>query len=126
MMGNLDNKVTVITGGASGIGKASVELFVKQGAKVVFGDVQDEPGEKLADDLGENVLFMHTDVAKEEDVQALIAMTVDKFGRLDCMYNNAAIGGVPGAIDEIPALGFDVTVAVNLRSVFLGMNTRQR
>jgi len=120
-MGKLNGKVAVITGGASGIGKAAVMLFAEDGAKVVFGDVQDEPSEKLADELGENVLFKHTDVAKEEDVQSMISYAVDKFGRLDCIFNNAAFGGASGMIDEIPTMAFDVTVAVNLRSVFLGM-----
>lgn len=120
-MGKLDGKIAVITGGSSGIGKAAVTLFASEGAKVVIGDVLDAPGEKLVDQLGEKVVFRHTDVAKEEDVQALISAAVDKFGRLDCIYNNAAFNGASGMIDEIPTLGFDVTVAVNLRSVFLGM-----
>ena len=120
-MGKLDGKIAVITGGASGIGKAAVKMFLAEGAKVVFGDVQDEPSEKLAEELGGNVLFKHTDVANEEDIQGLINTAVDKFGRLDCIYNNAAFGGASGMIDEIPTLGFDVTIAVNLRSVFMGM-----
>jgi len=120
-MGKLDGKVAIITGGASGIGRATVKLFLEEGAKVVFGDVQDEHSRKLAHELGENVFFKHTDVAKEEDVKALIDFTTDKFDRLDCMYNNAAFSGASGMIDELPTLGFDVTVAVNLRGVFLGM-----
>jgi NAD(P)-dependent dehydrogenase (short-subunit alcohol dehydrogenase family) len=120
-MGKLDGKVVIITGGASGIGKATVALFRNEGASVVFGDVQDELGQKLANELGDNVFFKHTDVAKEDDVKALVDFTTDKFGRLDCMYNNAAFAGASGMIDELPTLGFDVTVAVNLRGVFLGM-----
>ncbi|MCP4754126.1 MAG: SDR family oxidoreductase [Proteobacteria bacterium] len=120
-MGKLEGKVAVITGGASGIGKASVELFVKEGARVVFGDVMDDRGMALADELGGDVLFQHTDVAQEEQLQSLIALAAEKFGRLDCMFNNAGIGGASGPIDETPTLGFDVTVAVDFRSVFLGM-----
>jgi NAD(P)-dependent dehydrogenase (short-subunit alcohol dehydrogenase family) len=67
------------------------------------------------------VVFKHTDVAREEDIESLVRLAVDKFGRLDCIFNNAAFGGASGMIDQIPAVGFDVTVAVNLRSVFLGM-----
>ncbi|MBW2363947.1 MAG: glucose 1-dehydrogenase [Deltaproteobacteria bacterium] len=120
-MGKLDGKTTVITGGASGIGKATVKLFKEEGANVIFGDVLDDRGESLAKELGKNAIFKHTDVAKEEDVQALISQAKEKFGRLDCVYNNAAFGGAGGMIDAIPAIGFDVTVAVNLRSVFFGM-----
>ena len=120
-MGKLDGKVGIITGGASGIGKAAVKMFLAEGANVAFGDVQDEPSEKLVAELGENVFFKHTDVAKEEDIQSLITSAVNKFGRLDCIFNNAAFGGGSGLIDEIPSEAFDVTVAVNLRSVFLGM-----
>jgi NAD(P)-dependent dehydrogenase (short-subunit alcohol dehydrogenase family) len=120
-MGRLDKNIVVITGGASGIGKAAVKLFVKEGAKVVFGDVQDKPSEKLVDEFGQDVLFKHTDVSEEADVQALIAAAVDKFGRLDCIFNNAAISGASGMIDEIPTIMFDGMLAVNLRSVFLGM-----
>ena len=120
-MGKLDGKVTVITGGASGIGKAAARLFEKEGAKVVIGDVQEELSKNLVNELGKNVIFKYTNVGQEEDMQSLISTAVDKFGRLDCIFNNAAIGGAGGPIDEIPMMGFDVTMAVNLRSVFMGM-----
>jgi NAD(P)-dependent dehydrogenase (short-subunit alcohol dehydrogenase family) len=120
-MAKLDGKVAVITGGASGIGRASVELFVEEGARVVVADIMDDRGEALADELGENALFAHTDVSREEDVQAAVQLAAKKFGRLDCMLNNAGIGGAGGPIDQIPAIGFDITVAVLLRSVFFGM-----
>lgn len=120
-MGRLDGKVAIITGGASGIGKASVKLFVEDGAKVVIGDVMDDRGMAVADECGENAIYQHTDVSREDHVQALVDLAVEKFGTLDCIFNNAAIGGASGMIEEIPTLGFDVTVAVNLRSVFFGM-----
>ena len=120
-MGKLEGRIAVITGGASGIGKAAVKQFVSEGARVVFGDIQDEPGEKLADESGEHVLFKHTDVTREEDIQGLVTIAVEKFGRLDCIFNNAAVGGGVGMIDEVPTQGFDNMVTVNLRSVFLGM-----
>ena len=120
-MGKLDGQVAIITGGASGIGKAAVKLFMKEGAKVVIGDVQEELCENLVKELGDNALFKYTNVGQEEDIRSLIATAVDKFGRLDCIFNNAAIGGASGPIDEIPMIGFDVTLAVNLRSVFMGM-----
>jgi NAD(P)-dependent dehydrogenase (short-subunit alcohol dehydrogenase family) len=120
-MGKLDGKVAVITGGASGIGEASVRLFVAEGARVVFGDIQDEKGERLAAELGETSLYAHCDVTQEADVKGLIDLAVEKFGRLDCLYNNAGFPGVGGPIETIPVEGFDQTIAVLLRSVFLGM-----
>ena len=120
-MGKLDGKVAVITGGASGIGRAAVKLFISEGAKVVIGDVQEALCEKLVKEEGANAFFQFTNVGQEEDMQSLITTAVEKFGRLDCIFNNAAIGGASGPIDEIPMLGYDVTMAVNLRSVFMGM-----
>ena len=120
-MGRLDGKVAVITGGASGIGKASVKLFVEEGARVVFGDIQDERGQALANELGENALFLHCNVRKESDIKALIDLAVNKFKRLDIMFNNAGFGGAYGPIDETPADAFDVTIEVLFRSVFLGI-----
>ena len=120
-MGRLDNKIAVITGGASGIGKGSVKLFVEEGARVVFGDIQDDLGKALADELGPNALYLHTNVRKESDIKALIDLAVEKFGRLDIMFNNAGFGGAYGAIEETTTDAFDVTIEVLLRSVFLGI-----
>jgi NAD(P)-dependent dehydrogenase (short-subunit alcohol dehydrogenase family) len=120
-MGRLDGKVAVITGGSSGIGNASVRLFIKEGAQVVFGDIQDEIGIALAEELGPNALYLHTDVRNESEIKALIDLAVERFGRLDCIFNNAGFPGVGGPIDEIPTDGFDVTMEIMFRSVFLGM-----
>lgn len=120
-MGRLDNQVAVITGGASGIGKASVKLFVKEGARVVIADILDDYGQSLAEEIGENAVFLHTDVSQEDQVKASVDLAREKFGRLDCMFNNAGIPGAGGPIDEIPSMGFDITVAVLFRSVFYGM-----
>jgi len=120
-MGRLDNKIAVITGGASGIGRASVKLFVEEGARVVFGDIQDDLGKALADELGPNAIYLHTNVRKESDIKALIDLAVKEFGRLDIMFNNAGYGGAYGPIEETPADAFDVTIEVLLRSVFLGI-----
>lgn len=120
-MGRLDNQVAVITGGASGIGKASVKLFVKEGARVVIADILDDYGQSLAEEMGENALFLHTDVSQEDQIKASVDLAKEKFGRLDCMFNNAGIPGAGGPIDEIPSMGFDITVAVLFRSVFYGM-----
>ncbi|HTI53400.1 MAG TPA: glucose 1-dehydrogenase [Verrucomicrobiae bacterium] len=120
-MGKLDGKVAVITGGASGIGDATVRLFVAEGCRVVIADVQDDRGARLAEELGKSASYLHADVSQEAHVSGAIAHAVSRFGRLDCLFNNAGAGGVVGPIEEIPADGFDHTVGVLLRGVFLGM-----
>ena len=118
-MGRLEGKVAVITGGASGIGEASVRLFAAEGAEVVVADVQDERGGRLASELG--VEYVHVDVTREDDVEAAVSHAVDVYGRLDCMFNNAGIAGAVGPIESVTAEAFDRTVAVLLRGVFLGI-----
>ena len=120
-MGRLEGKVAVITGGASGIGEASVRRFVGEGCKVVIADLQHERGERLAAELGAVAAFVRTDVTLESDVAAAIALAQSRFGRLDCLFNNAGYAGVNGPIESIPAQGFDDTMAVLLRGVFLGI-----
>lgn len=119
VMGRLDDKVAVITGGASGIGEASVRLFVEEGAEVVVADVQDERGGRLASELGAE--YVHADVTQEDDVEAAVSHAVDVYGRLDCMFNNAGIAGAVGPIESVTVEAFDRTVAVLLRGVFLGV-----
>ncbi|MBN2336038.1 SDR family NAD(P)-dependent oxidoreductase, partial [Candidatus Bathyarchaeota archaeon] len=97
-MGRLDGKVAVITGGASGIGDASARLFVAEGAKVVVSDVQDERGLRLAEEIGAD--YLHADVSMEGDVKAVVGYAVDRFGRLDCMFNNAGVAGAVGPIES--------------------------
>ena len=120
-MGKLDGKVAVITGGASGIGAAAVRLFVEEGCRVVIVDVQDDKGARLADELGKSSAYLHADVSRESDVSGAIEHALSRFGRLDCLYNNAGLGGVSGPIAEIPVDGYDQTMGVLLRGVFLGM-----
>ncbi|MHA2004534.1 MAG: SDR family NAD(P)-dependent oxidoreductase [Candidatus Thorarchaeota archaeon] len=120
-MGKLDDKVAVITGGASGIGKAVAEIFVKEGARVVISDIQDEHGQKLTKSLGENAAYIHADVSMEDDVKAMIEYAVDTYGRLDIVVNNAGMGGVKGEIESISVEDFDRSITILLRGVFLGM-----
>jgi len=120
-VGKIDGKVAVITGCASGIGKATAKLFIKEGARVVLGDIQDDLGKALADELGPNAIYQHANVRSEDHIKTLIELAVEKFGKLDIMFNNAGFGGVGGPIDEIPTDAWDVTMEVMLRSVFLGM-----
>jgi len=117
----LDDKVAVITGGASGIGEATVRLFVEEGAAVMIADLQDDRGRQLATELGPRAVYRHTDVSVEADVQDTVEETIARFGRLDCLFNNAGAAGVGGRIAEIPVVGFDATIGVLLRGVFLGM-----
>jgi NAD(P)-dependent dehydrogenase (short-subunit alcohol dehydrogenase family) len=120
-VGKLEGKVAVITGGASGIGAAAVRLFVEEGCRVVIADVQDDKGARLADELGKSSAYLHADVSREPDVSGAIAHALARFGRLDCLFNNAGLGGVSGSIAEIPVDGYDQTMGVLLRGVFLGM-----
>lgn len=120
-LGELDNRIVVVTGGSSGIGKATVELFVKEGARVVVADIQDKLGQQLAESLGDSATFIHADVSLEDDVIGMIDHAVNSYGRLDCIVNNAGMGGVQGEIESIPVSGFDHTMGVLLRGVFLGM-----
>jgi NAD(P)-dependent dehydrogenase (short-subunit alcohol dehydrogenase family) len=117
----LARKVALITGGASGIGEATVRLFVAEGASVAIADIQDDRGRRLAGDLGERTAYLRTDVSREADVQAAVAETVRRFGRLDCIFNNAGYGGVGGRIEETSIAGFDETMGVLVRGVLLGM-----
>jgi NAD(P)-dependent dehydrogenase (short-subunit alcohol dehydrogenase family) len=120
-MSRLANKVTLVTGGGSGIGEATVRLFAAEGAAVVIADIQDDRGRRVAGELGPRAAYVHADVSREDDVRGAVAETVRRFGRLDCMFNNAGHAGVGGRIAEIPVAGFDETLGVLLRGVFLGM-----
>lgn len=120
-MGKINGKVAVITGCASGIGKATAKLFINEGARVVLGDIQDDLGKALSDELGPNAIYQHTNVRSEDHIKSLIELAVEKFGKLDILFNNAGFGGVGGPINEIPTDAWDVTMEVMLRSVFLGM-----
>jgi NAD(P)-dependent dehydrogenase (short-subunit alcohol dehydrogenase family) len=110
----------VITGGASGIGEATVRLFTEEGACVLIADIQDEKGRRLGDELGESTEYLHADVSREVDVKAAVGRAIDRFGRLDCMFNNAGIAGPTGPIEKVTVEGFDEAVGVLLRGVFLG------
>jgi NAD(P)-dependent dehydrogenase (short-subunit alcohol dehydrogenase family) len=121
--GVLDGRVAVVTGGASGIGKATVRRFLAEGASVVVGDLNAANGDALLSELdaGERsrVGFVVTDVAEEDAVAQLIATAPDRFGRLDIVFNNAGVGGAFGPITEIEVGAWDRTFAVLVRSVFL-------
>lgn len=120
-MRELNGKVAIITGGASGIGEATVKLFVKEGARVIVSDIQDNKGHRLCNDLGTGADYLHTDVTKEQDVKNAVDFAVKKLGRLDCIFNNAGGPGSSGGIESMSVEGFDQTIALLLRGVFLGI-----
>jgi NAD(P)-dependent dehydrogenase (short-subunit alcohol dehydrogenase family) len=117
-MGRLDNKVAIITGAASGIGRATAVRFAAEGAKVVVADLADEAGAALAAELGG--LYVHVDVADEESVKSMFATTVEAYGGLDVLFNNAGIS--PNDDDSILTTGVEAwqrVQDVNLKSVYL-------
>ena len=120
-MSQLADKVAVITGGASGIGSATAELFVQEGAKVIIADMQVDRGETLASNLGPNAIFSHAEVRNEDQIKGAIELAISKWGRLDCMFNNAGFGGALGPLEDIPVAEFDMTFDVLVKGVFLGM-----
>ncbi len=123
-MYDLNGKVAIITGGASGMGRAASLLFAGHGANVVLADLNASAGEevaKLASESGNKAIFQRTDVSLEADVAALVARATKTFGRLDIMFNNAGIGGAVGPLESISVEDWDRTQAVCLRGVFLGM-----
>ncbi|CRK54001.1 Cyclopentanol dehydrogenase [Rhodococcus sp. RD6.2] len=119
-MTELNGKVAVVTGGASGIGAATCALLVKRGARVVVTDIDDERGEKVAASLGENAIYLHTDVTREEDVAAAVGLATDRFGRLDAMVNNAGRVGSWTYVADTTVDEWDASFAVLARSAFLG------
>jgi NAD(P)-dependent dehydrogenase (short-subunit alcohol dehydrogenase family) len=120
-MGRLDGKVAVITGATSGIGLRTAEIFVAEGAKIVIAGRRVAEGEALAHQLGANCIFRQTDVTVEDQVQALIALAVEKFGGIDCLFNNAGGPAQTGGIEGLEAARFDAAMASLVRSVMLGM-----
>lgn len=121
-MNRLENKVALVTGGASGIGKAIVARFVQEGAKVVFTDLNETLGNKVAAELGENAWFIKADAASPSDNQMIVKETVAKFGALHIAVNNAGIGGEANIVGEMSIEGWKKTIDINLNGVFYGMH----
>jgi NAD(P)-dependent dehydrogenase (short-subunit alcohol dehydrogenase family) len=118
----LEGKVAIVTGGASGMGRATVRKFVSEGARVLVADMQSQKGRDLVAELGDSTHFAETDVCDESSVKAMIDTAVEHFGRLDCLFNNAGFGGVTG---DIEATNMDEpysrTVDAMLKGVIMGM-----
>ncbi len=111
----LQNKVAIVTGAASGIGKAIAEMYVREGAKVVFSDINDYP-----DTLPEGAIFVKADTSKDEEVKVLIDTAINTFGGLDCIVNNAGVGKT-GELTTMSDEVWDSVIAINLSGVFYGM-----
>ena len=119
----LEGKVAVITGGVSGIGRATTLRFLAEGASVVVGDLNADVAQELIAEAGapEELSFIRTDVAEEHDVEALIGAATERYGRLDVVFNNAGSGGAFGPLTEISVEHWDRTFAILTRGVFLGI-----
>jgi NAD(P)-dependent dehydrogenase (short-subunit alcohol dehydrogenase family) len=117
----LEGKVVVITGGTSGIGACTAELFVSEGACVVIAGRREARGRELARTLGVAASFIRTDVTSEADVAAMIAHALERFGRLDCLMNNAGSGSGYQEVARLDLARFDEVVAVHLRGALAGM-----
>ena len=120
-MGRLNGKVAVITGATSGIGLRTAEIFVAEGAKIVVAGRRIPEGDALARKLGPACVFRRTDVTVEDDVRGLIGEAVDRFGRIDCLFNNAGGPAQTGGIEGLDVERFDAAMATLVRSVMLGM-----
>jgi NAD(P)-dependent dehydrogenase (short-subunit alcohol dehydrogenase family) len=121
-MGRLDGKVALISGGARGQGAAEASLFVKEGARVVFGDILDAEGKRVEaeiQEMGGEAVYLHLDVTREEDWIAAVETSVNTYGRLDVLVNNAGVA-VWGTLEDTNVEEWDWVMKVNAKGVFLG------
>ncbi len=122
-MRRLEGRVALVTGGASGIGKATVYRLAEEGAKVLLTDIQDEAGEEIAQhlkELGHEAAYLHHDVTSQADWERAVEHALTEYGGLDILFNNAGAGGL-GAIEDTSLEDYERNVAVDQTSVFLGM-----
>ncbi|KAK1398131.1 Sex determination protein tasselseed-2 [Heracleum sosnowskyi] len=125
----LEGKIAIVTGGAKGIGEATVRLFAKHGAKVIIADVEDTLGNALANTLTHSATYVHCNVSIEEDIENLIDSTISRYGRLDIMFNNAGVLGNQSkhkSIVNFDVNEFDRVMNVNVKGVALGMKHAAR
>ncbi len=122
MTATLAGRVAVVTGGASGIGRATVLRFLRAGARVLFGDLNEPNSEALVEEVADpaRLRYLPADVSVESDVAALVETAAGVFGRLDVVFNNAGLGGAYGPLTDIDAADWDRTFAVISRGAFLG------
>lgn len=122
-MKQLNDKVAIVTGGASGIGKAIVELFVKEGAKVVVADLNEKLGNDLINNHGEgNLIFVKADASSAEDNKKIVEAAIENFGALHIAVNNAGIGGESNPVADLSIEAWKKVIDINLNGVFYGMH----
>ncbi len=121
MTGRLDGRIALITGGCSGIGLATVERFVAEGARVVVADVQDDKGRMLEQRFAGSAIYRHCDVTLEADIARSVAAAQETYGGLDVLFNNAGSGGAPAGIADMAAADWDATMNLLLRGPMLGI-----
>lgn len=119
--GRLRDRIALVTGGCSGIGLATVERFVAEGAKVVIADVQDDKGAGLVARFSGEVKYVHCDVTREADICAAVETASGQFGGLDILFNNAGTGGTPAGILDMSSDDWDASMNLLLRAPMLGM-----
>lgn len=122
MAGRLEGRVALVSGAARGMGAAEARLFVAEGARVVLGDVLDEPGEKVASELGEAAVYRHLDVTSEASWQEAVARAQERFGQLNVLVNNAGILRF-NALERTSLEEYEAVVRVNQTGCFLGMKS---
>lgn len=121
----MKNKVAIVTGAASGLGKAIAKRFVENGTKVVVSDIDETKGKKVVEELNKNdgdTFFIKADISKPEDCKMLVEKTVEKFGKIDFAVNNAGIGGEQSVTGEYSVDNFKKVIDINLNGVFYGMH----
>ena len=124
MAGLLEGKVALVTGGGSGIGRATALIFAREGAKVVVADLNGEAAERVKDEIiarGGEATAIRADVSKEADAEAMVKAAVDAFGTLDVAFNNAGIEGLITPTHEYPYQEWQRIIGINLTGVWLGM-----
>lgn len=124
MAGLVENKIALVTGAGSGIGRESAKTFAREGAKVVVADIVVKGGEEtvqIIKDAGGEAIFVQTDVSKSQDAERLVRTAVETYGRIDCVHNNAGIEGVVAPTADYPEDEWDRVIAINLKGIWLCM-----
>ena len=124
MVEKFQDKIALVTGAGSGIGRAAAKAFAGEGAKVVIADISVNGGEEtvhMINEEGGEAIFIKTDVSQQSEVEALFLKTIEKYGRIDCAFNNAGIGQAPSLTAEYNKDTWDSIVGTNLSSIWLCM-----
>ena len=120
-MGRLDNKIAIVTGAAAGMGESHARVLAQHGAKVILTDVNAEQGQKLADEIGENAIFIKHNVASFEEWNEVVAQGEAKFGAINVLVNNAGVSGPTANFEELSIEDYNLTVSVDQHGVFYGI-----